>query len=207
MWEYFLAGGPLMWPLLACSVLALAVIIERGWFWQRLHPRADAGQAADILMAAGEGSPWEERPAGILAAMLLTGMAAPPGGCARAMEAFALETLARMRKGMGLLDTIITAAPMLGIMGTVLGIITSFDMLGLAGASEPKAVIAGIAQALITTVAGLGIAVITIFPYNYFNSRIMGAQELMEVYGTRLEIIRIARGELAGEKNASAKNA
>ncbi len=81
------------------------------------------------------------------------------------MEIIALESLARMRKGMNILDTIITAAPMLGIMGTVLGIITSFDMLGAAGAaSEPRAVIGGIAQALITTASGLGIAVVTIFP-------------------------------------------
>ena len=84
---------------------------------------------------------------------------------------------------MPVLDTIITIAPMLGILGTVTGIIASFDMLGLAGVEEPKAVVAGIAQALITTAAGLGISIATVFPYNYFSARIEAAQEELEMYG------------------------
>lgn len=77
---------------------------------------------------------------------------------------------------------------MLGILGTVTGIIASFDMLGLAGVEEPEAVVAGIAQALITTAAGLGISIATVFPYNYFSARIEAAQEELEMYCSRLEI-------------------
>lgn len=186
MWEYFVAGGPMMWPLLACSITSLAVIMERFWFWSRVNLKSDQACAAQILAnpeTAGNG-------AGIITVMLVTGLAAPPKECAKAMEATALAELDRMRKGMNILDTIITAAPMLGIMGTVIGMIGSFDMLGQAGISEPKAVIAGIAQALITTATGLGISVATIFPYNYFNGRLEHARNLLEIYGTRLELAR-----------------
>lgn len=191
MWEYFQAGGPLMWALLACSIVALAVILERFWFWSRLGLKTDEAEAERILQNAREGNICSgASQSGILSAMLRAGLSVREEDCGKAMEVIALEALSRMRRGMNILDTIITVAPMLGIMGTVLGIITSFDMLGAAGVSEPKAVIGGIAQALITTVSGLGIAVITIFPYNYFNFRIDNAQDVLEIYGSRLEVIR-----------------
>jgi biopolymer transport protein ExbB len=94
-----------------------------------------------------------------------------------------------MRRGMRVLDTIITVAPMLGILGTVSGLITSFDMLGQAGVEEPKAVIAGIAEALITTAAGLTISIAVVFPYNWFNALTEDALSAFEHYGTRLEMI------------------
>lgn len=206
MWEYFRAGGPLMWPLLACSIIALAVVMERCWFWTRLHFKKDEIISARILRDMKEGAPCSTKPDGILSAMLIAGCSALPGHSGKAMEVIALEALCRMRKGMSILDTIITAAPMLGIMGTVLGIITSFDMLGEAGISDPKAVIAGIAQALITTATGLGIAVFTIFPFNYFNFRIDNAQELMEIYGSRLEILKGEKPDAREGKNASSEN-
>lgn len=206
MWDYFLAGGPLMWPLLACSVIALAVVLERVWFWSRLHFKKDESLAARILQAARQRGQLPAKPDGVLSAMLLAGLSVPREDSQKAMEVIALESLSRMRKGMNILDTIITAAPMLGIMGTVLGIITSFDMLGEAGVSEPKAVIAGIAQALITTASGLGIAVFVIFPFNYFNFRIDNAQDLLEIYGSRLEIIREEESGSPEGQNATAKN-
>jgi len=83
----------------------------------------------------------------------------------------------------------ITVAPLLGIFGTVLGIISSFQMLGASGIEHPQAVTAGIAQALLTTAAGLGIAILSVFPYNYFNARLATAAHEMEKYATSLEIV------------------
>lgn len=94
-----------------------------------------------------------------------------------------------MRRFMGVIDTMITVAPLLGIFGTVLGIITSFEMLGTAGIQDPKAVTAGVAQALITTAAGLAIAILSVFPYNYFNAKVELAAQDMERYATSLEIV------------------
>jgi biopolymer transport protein ExbB len=99
---------------------------------------------------------------------------------------------------MAVIDTMITVAPLLGIFGTVTGIILSFEMLGSAGIEHPQAVTAGIAQALITTAAGLGIAILSVFPYNYFNSRIEKAALDIEKYATSLEIVyeKLASPEL-----------
>jgi biopolymer transport protein ExbB len=83
----------------------------------------------------------------------------------------------------------ITVAPLLGILGTVVGIIESFEILGSSGINTPKAVTGGIAQALITTASGLAIAIITVFPYNYFNSRIEQAIRIIEKYATSFEIV------------------
>ena len=90
---------------------------------------------------------------------------------------------------MSILDTLITVAPLLGIFGTVTGIIHSFDVLGTSGIENPHMVTAGIAEALITTAAGLGIAIFSIFPYNYFNSRVESAAIAIEKYATSLEIV------------------
>jgi biopolymer transport protein ExbB len=94
-----------------------------------------------------------------------------------------------MRRYISVLDTMITVAPLLGIFGTVIGIISSFEILGVSGIERPQAVTAGIAQALITTAAGLGIAILSVFPYNYFNSRVENAVLAIEKYSTSLEIV------------------
>ena len=107
----------------------------------------------------------------------------------KAMEAAAADEIKNMRRFMGVLDTMITVAPLLGIFGTVLGIISSFEVLGSAGIEHPQEVTSGIAQALITTAAGLGIAILSVFPYNYFNSRVENAAVLIEKYATSLEIV------------------
>ena len=107
----------------------------------------------------------------------------------RAMEAEAESILQQMNRSMPVLDTMITIAPLLGIFGTVLGIISSFEMLGTAGIADPKLVTAGIAQALITTASGRGIAIIAVIPYNYFNSRVDHAVHVMEKYATSLEVV------------------
>ena len=94
----------------------------------------------------------------------------------------------------------ITVAPLLGIFGTVIGIIGSFEALGTAGIDQPQAVTAGIAQALITTAAGLGIAILSVFPYNYFNSKVEKAVLNIEKYATSLEIVY---EKLGGKQEAS----
>lgn len=88
------------------------------------------------------------------------------------MEVAAGDEIERMKRGLDILDTIITMAPLLGILGTVLGIIDSFDLLGHSGIEDPKAVSGGIAQALITTAAGLTVALMTMVPFNYLVAKV-----------------------------------
>ena len=121
--------------------------------------------------------------------ILISGILHREFSMTKAMESGAAEEIKRMRRYMGVLDTMITVSPLLGIFGTVIGIINSFEILGTSGIEHPQAVTAGIAQALITTAAGLGIAILSVFPYNYFNTRVENAALTIEKYATSLEIV------------------
>jgi biopolymer transport protein ExbB len=85
------------------------------------------------------------------------------------------------------LDTIITLSPLLGLLGTVTGMIAAFGILSSAGMNQPTAITGGVAEALIATAAGLGIAIVTLVPYNYFTARAEQAMDAMERLATRLE--------------------
>lgn len=194
MIEIFNNGGPVMYPLLFCSILSLTVILERCLFWITVGMR-DNRELVDDILELSRNCDWEgvrERAAGsknYVARILITGILHREYSLLKAMESAAAEEVRRMKRYMGVLDTMITVAPLLGIFGTVLGIISSFDMLGAAGIAHPELVTKGIAQALITTASGLGIAILSVFPYNYFNARIERAILYIEKYATSLEIV------------------
>ena len=194
MLEIFKSGGPVMYPLLACSVIVLSVVIERIMFWIRLDMLRNQPLVNEVLELC-RAADWEsvkEKVAGskdYLIRILVSGILHREFSMTKAMESAAADEVKKMRRYMSVLDTMITVAPLLGIFGTVLGIITSFEMLGSSGIEHPEAVTAGIAQALITTAAGLGIAILSVFPYNYFNSRVAGAVLDIEKYATSLEIV------------------
>jgi len=194
MFEIFLNGGPVMYPLLACSIISLTVIIERFLFWVQLDMRRNQSLTDKVLELSRLGD-WESVRIGTqgskdyIIRILIIGILHREFSMVKAMESAASDVVRRMRKFMGILDTMITVAPLLGIFGTVIGIIVSFEALGSTGIEQPRAVTAGIAQALITTAAGLGIAILSVFPYNYFNSRIENAALSIEKYATSLEIV------------------
>jgi biopolymer transport protein ExbB len=194
MIDVFLKGGPIMYPLLICSIIALTVIIERMMFWIVEDHRRDQALVNDVLSLAERGD-WETVRKSIgdskdfAVRILVAGILHKEFSMAKAMETAATDEIDRMRRHLPILDTIITVSPLLGIFGTVIGIILSFEILGSAGIEEPQAVTAGIAQALITTASGLGIAILSLFPYNYFNSRAEKAAAYIEKYATSLEIV------------------
>ena len=188
------SGGPVMWPLLGCSLVVFTVIIERILFWITLERKRDRKRMDRILHLA-EGGDWDmiKQEAGEskdhVIRILAVGIMHRDYDMGAAMEAETAILLQRMNSYMAVLDTMITVAPLLGILGTVLGIISSFNMLGTEGIADPKLVTAGIAQALITTAAGLIISITAVFPYNYFNSRIDKAVYVIEKYATSLEVV------------------
>jgi len=183
-----------MYPLLACSLVMLTVVIERLIYWIQLDIRRDPALVDTVLELCRLGD-WEgvkDKVAGsgdYIIRILVSGILHREFSMSKAMEATAADQLRQMRRFMTILDTLITVAPLLGIFGTVIGIIHSFDVLGTAGIEHPQMVTAGIAQALITTAAGLGIAILSVFPYNYFNSRVEHAALAIEKYATSLEIV------------------
>lgn len=194
MLDFFMKGGPVMYPLLACSIISLTVIIERAVFWIREDIRRDQSLVDDILELCMAGN-WEGVRTRIkgskdyIIRILVSGILHREFSMTKAMETAAADEIKRMHSYLGILDTMITVAPLLGIFGTVIGIITSFELLGSGGIENPQAVTAGIAQALITTASGLGIAILSVFPYNYFNSRAESAGLAIEKYATSLEIV------------------
>jgi biopolymer transport protein ExbB len=194
MIDLFMSGGPVMIPLLGCSIIAMTVIIERAVFWAMVGMRANQKLVNRVMECCRSGD-WQgvrDLAAGsrsYVIRILNSGIQHRKYSMVKAMESAAADEIARMRRYMGVMDTIITVSPLLGIFGTVLGIINSFDMLGAGGIDHPEAVTKGIAQALITTASGLGIAIFTVFPYNYFNARIERAARFIEKYATSLEIV------------------
>ena len=197
-----------MYPLLACSIISLTVIIERFFFWIRVSVSHKQSLVDNILELCRAGD-WESVKAKATGSkdhiirILVTGILHRQFSMAKAMESAAAEEIKKMRRYMRVLDTMITVAPLLGIFGTVIGIIMSFEILGSAGIEHPQAVTAGIAQALITTATGLGIAILTVFPYNYFNSKVEYAALAIEKYATSLEIVYEKLPEASDEQGRS----
>ncbi len=187
-----------MWPLLICSILSLTVILERLFFWWRERRRLDRSmheqlfsriETGDIqgVLALGDREGNAFKSLDHVSRMLVAGLAHRSQGLHESIEIAAEEEMGRMKQGLGILDTIITMAPMLGILGTVLGIIESFDLLGSSGIEDPKAVTGGIAQALITTAAGLSVAIMTLVPFNYFVTKVNRAARDMNKIAARFE--------------------
>ncbi|WYD80374.1 MAG: MotA/TolQ/ExbB proton channel family protein [Candidatus Electrothrix gigas] len=193
MWELIHNGGPIMWPLLACSIIVLTIIFERLLFWIGMALRRKRALRDEVLLLVTNRD-WleiENKTAecdDVVIRVLRIGILHREYDMNKAMEAEAQHLLKKMTQFMTVLDTMITVAPLLGILGTVIGIIASFKMLGNSSVADPKLVTGGIAQALITTAAGLTISIFTVFPYNYFKSRVENAAHLMEKYATRLEV-------------------
>lgn len=193
MYGFMIKGGPIMWPLLACSTVALAIVIERLWFWllvlkrknqgliNRIFSLTEAGEF-DTAIVEGQNSPC------LVCRILTSGLAHRNYGLVQSLEAAAMHEIEKMKQRLSILDTIITAAPLLGILGTVSGIILSFDLLGDAGIEDPKAVTGGIAQALITTATGLSIAIATLLPYNALTRKVEKVTRYLEQLTTCYEV-------------------
>ena len=180
-----------MWPLLACSLLSVTIIVERTVFWTRQHRQpvlmdevfrlTEAGSFEEALARARS-----SRDAAV--GMMAAGLASRRHGLTEGMEVAAAEEVDRQKRGLGVLDTIITLSPLLGIFGTVTGIIQAFDFLSLKGVPDPQAVTAGIAEALITTAAGLTVALVTLIPYNAFVHRVERSAKILGQIGTQFEM-------------------
>lgn len=205
MFEFFIKGGPIMYPLLACSLIALTVVIERILFWIREDIRRNQTLVDKVLDLCQRGD-WDgvrERVTGsrdYVIRILVNGILHREFSMTKAMETAAADEMKRMRRFLGVLETMITVAPLLGILGTVTGIITAFNLLGTAGMEEPQLATSGIAEALITTATGLFIAIPSIIPFNYFNSRAEDAALSIEKYATSLEIVyeKLGQGQKQG---------
>ena len=192
--DLFYKGGPIMWPILACSLLALTVVFERLFFivaeMSRRQPKLvdsmlDAVERREPELAVKLGRDSKDFVARTLAAALEHGA---EKSIASALLRGAERELARYNRGLSVLDTIITLAPLLGLLGTVTGMMGSFGMLGGGELGAPTAITGGIAEALIATAFGLGVAITALIPFNYLNARLEGARRELQDAAAHIEI-------------------
>jgi biopolymer transport protein ExbB len=180
VYEYFIQGGIFMWPLLFFSLLALTIIIERVIVFHKAKINVNefltkVRKALLVNRNVKEAIKVCEQYRGPVASVVKAGLLRyghDREDIEKTIENAALYELDRLEKRLGGLATTANVAPMLGFLGTVSGMIKSFGTLATSGLSNPGAVAAGISEALITTAAGLIIAIPAQLAYNWFTTKV-----------------------------------
>jgi biopolymer transport protein ExbB len=179
MWEIVRAGGPLMWPILLCSVIAAAIILERMWTLQlrrvvpadltrRIWALVEAGQINDKVVAALE----TNSPLGKLLAAGLKSRHRPRAVMMERLEDEGRHVAQDLDRFLNTLGTIAGVAPLIGLLGTVTGIIKAFNAIQEGGMGDPRLLSGGISEALITTAAGLCVAIPAYIAYRHLRRRV-----------------------------------
>ncbi len=194
--QFFLKGGPVMWPILVCAIVAGAVVGERAFWWWRESQKRNP-QKMEKLLAALENS---DVPA---AAKIAEGSEDPVirvihhglnhvghahGSLLGALQLAAGIELKHAGRFLTVMDTLVTLAPLLGLLGTVTGLMRAFLNIGSAELSV-TAVTGGIGEALIATACGLGIAIFSLIPFNFFSAKVTQLQFEMETAATNVEVM------------------
>lgn len=200
MLPIFLKGGPVMWPLLATSIVALSVIIERILFTVRTQLRRDSATVERMFEEVERGSIENATDLGVnsrdfIARTLGRALTHRDVSFSNGLLQAAGAELQRFNRGISVLDTVVTLAPLLGLFGTVTGMIRAFGLLGASELGAPTQITGGIAEALIATAFGLLIAMIALLPFNYLNSRLEQARQEIETAATYLELLLLKAGK------------
>ncbi|MBD3293338.1 MAG: MotA/TolQ/ExbB proton channel family protein [Armatimonadia bacterium] len=190
--DYFVRGGPWMWALLICSVVAVAVIIYKivalwlaGKGADRVVDDVTARVEAGDIDAATQQAEESSTSVGRVLATVLAAHEGPQSP-REAAEASGAEELAHLESGLMTLATIANIAPLIGFLGTVSGMIRAFTAIAEAGLGEPGVVAAGIGEALITTASGLIVAIPCFVAYNALVARVNALALGIELAGTRI---------------------
>jgi biopolymer transport protein ExbB len=182
--DFFLRGGLLMWPILVTLIAALFVLIERSLWWWALKKRCQPAALSDAFNAISRGDfsaavHLAERSQDPYLLMVREGILHAHSSLLGAMQLRATDEIERAEKRQWVLGTFITLAPLLGLLGTVNGIMHSFHFVGHEELAAVK-VSGGIAEALIATACGLGIAILCLLPYNFFNRKLAQFRSRLE---------------------------
>ncbi len=204
----FTAGGVVIWPLLGFSVLAVALIIERIRFWVRINNRQsrvirevlNLYRLENVVGAIDKLRQNADLPLARIFLAALELEEPNPEEFRLALESEAQAEIPLLKRFQNIFETIIGLAPLLGLLGTVLGLIASFASLdiGDVGGTKTAAVTAGISEALVSTASGLVVAIFTLLFANSFRGLYVRQIALIQEYGGQLELLyrrRYERGE------------
>jgi biopolymer transport protein ExbB len=193
IFQYFTRGGPVMWPILACALTAVAVVGERTFWWWRESLKRDLQKREGILgalensdveaakkIAEGSGDP--------VVRMIHHSLNHVHSSIPVALQMAAGIELERAGRFLNVMDTLVTLAPLLGLLGTVTGLMRAFLKVGSAELAV-SAVTGGIGEALIATACGLGIAIISLVPLNYFSGKLARLQFELETVASNVEVL------------------
>jgi biopolymer transport protein ExbB len=193
MWEIVRAGGPIMWPIIFCSIVAAAIILERLWtlqekrvlpaeLVQKLWGLVENNQINDKVIAALE----QNSPLGKVLASGLSYRNRPRDVMMERLEDTGRHVVHELERFLNTLGTIAAISPLLGLLGTVTGIIKAFNAIQAGGMGDPRMLSGGIAEALITTAAGLIVAIPALFAYRYLRGKVERFVIAMEKHAIRL---------------------
>ena len=189
----FKKGGPIMWPLLMVSILAMGAVFERSIFLIAEQGRRDPKALKNFFEAIRTGDITQALQISLGSKFFVLrtlgyALEHKESSLASALMFAQKQEIKRFRAGIPILDTVITLAPLLGLLGTVTGMMGSFSLIG-GELSAPGAITGGIAEALIATAFGLGIAITALVPFNLLNMQVEKARLEIESAATQLELL------------------
>ena len=196
--DKFHKGGPVMWPILIVSIVALTVVLERCIWWGGRWFRRDPKRIEKVFTAiengdTAEASRLSRSSRDPVLRMLWNGLNHQHSSLEAALQVAAGIEIKRAGRFLVVMDTLVTLAPLLGLLGTITGLIRSFSFLGNEELAV-QAVTGGIAEALIATACGLGIAIFALIPFNFFTSRVSNLEFELQTAATNLEVMLQAHG-------------
>ena len=195
----FHQGGPVMWPILIVSIIALTVVIERCFWWGGRWFRRDPKRIEKVFTAiengdTAEASRLSRGSRDPVLRMMWNGLNHQHASLQGALQVAAGIEIKRAGRFLVVMDTLVTLAPLLGLLGTITGLIRSFSFLGNEELAV-QAVTGGIAEALIATACGLGIAIFALIPFNFFTSRVSNLEFELQTAATNLEVMLEAQSK------------
>ena len=191
--DKFHKGGPIMWPILIVSIIGLTVVIERIFWWTGRWFRRDPKRIEKVFTAiehgdVAEASRLSRGSRDPVLRMMWNGLNHQHASLQGALQVAAGIEIKRAGRFLVVMDTLVTLAPLLGLLGTITGLIRSFSFLGNEELAV-QAVTGGIAEALIATACGLGIAIFALIPFNFFTSRVSNLEFELQTAATNLEVM------------------
>jgi len=207
--DKFNRGGPIMWPILIVSIIAVTVVLERIFWWTGRWFRRDPKRIEKVFTAievgdVAEASRLSRDSRDPILRMMWNGLNHQHASLQGALQVAAGIEIKRAGRFLVVMDTLVTLAPLLGLLGTITGLMKSFASLG----NEEIAVVAvtgGIAEALIATACGLGIAIFALIPFNFFTSRVSNLEFELQTAATNLEVMLEANAKAKREAEVATR--